>query len=288
MNHLKEILERLKKYYKVENNRQLAEKLEINYQTLNTWLKRNKIPYDLLFKIGQNENISYDWLLTGEGNMYSGRWGLQTSGNAILDNLLRELNLKDENELIEYLGKNYDYKITKDDIEKWKQSGEEPYALLTKIAIKEKINLENLLFKPKTVKINFFEDVYAAAGAGAINHSIKPVILETDLRIVEKIFNIKNPAYGIDIITVVGDSMEPYISNGEIIVIERNNNPNNGDIVIANINGNVYVKKLEKDPFGKWVKLISENPAYETIKIEGEELNDLQFVGIVRAKIRPF
>ena len=49
-----------------------------------------------------------------------------------------------------------------------------------------------------------------------------------------------------------------------------------------------YVKRLEKDPFGKWVKLISENPEYETIKLEGEELNYMQIVGIVRSKIRPF
>ncbi|AZV46877.1 hypothetical protein C3L23_06195 [Nautilia sp. PV-1] len=288
MNDTKAIINRMKQAFKVKTNKELAEKLGTSISNIDNWKKRNNIPDKYILLTSQMNDINKNWLLTGEGNMYSGRWGLQTSGNAILDNLLRELNLKDENELIEYLEKNYDYKTTKDDIEKWKQNGEEPYGLLTKIAIKEKINLENLLFKPKTVKINFFEDVYAAAGAGAINHSIKPVILETDLRIVEKIFNIKNPAYGIDIITVVGDSMEPYISNGEIIVIERNNNPHNGDIVIANINGNVYVKKLEKDPFGKWVKLISENPAYETIKIEGEELNDLQFVGIVRAKIRPF
>ena len=70
MNHIKNVLERLRIYFKAKNNRELAEKMGINYQTLNTWIKRNKIPYELLHEIGQNENISIDWLLTGKGEMF--------------------------------------------------------------------------------------------------------------------------------------------------------------------------------------------------------------------------
>ena len=139
------------------------------------------------------------------------------------------------------------------------------------------------------VEINYLPEVYAAAGYGAVNGDY-PVVekMHCTLEFVASILNIKNPYNGVDIIKVIGDSMEPFISNGEVVVIEKTHNAHNGDIVIANINGNVYVKRLEKDPFGKWVKLISENPEYETIKLEGEELNYMQIVGIVRAKIRPF
>jgi len=139
------------------------------------------------------------------------------------------------------------------------------------------------------IEINYLPEVYAAAGYGAVNGDY-PVVekMHCTLEFVASILNIKNPYNGVDIIKVIGDSMEPFISNGEIMVIEKTHNAHNGDIVIANINGNVYVKRLEKDPFGKWVKLISENPEYETIKLEGEELNYMQVVGVVRAKIRPF
>jgi len=139
------------------------------------------------------------------------------------------------------------------------------------------------------VEINYLPEVYAAAGYGAVNEDY-PIIekMSCSLEFVSSILNIKNPYNGVDIIKVIGDSMEPFISNGEVVVIEKTHNAHNGDIVIANINGNVYVKRLEKDPFGKWVKLISENPEYETIKLEGEELNYMQIVGIVRSKIRPF
>jgi len=70
MNQIKNILERLKIYFKANNNKELAKKIGVNYQTLNTWIKRNKIPYELLHEIGQNENISLDWLLTGKGEMF--------------------------------------------------------------------------------------------------------------------------------------------------------------------------------------------------------------------------
>jgi len=146
---------------------------------------------------------------------------------------------------------------------------------------------ENKIKNP--IEINYLPEVYAAAGYGAVNGDY-PVMekMQCTLDFVASILNVKNPYNGVDIIKVIGDSMEPFISNGEVVVIEKTNNAHNGDIVIANINGNVYVKRLEKDPFAKWVKLISENPEYETIKIEGDELNYLQIVGIVRAKIRPF
>jgi len=139
------------------------------------------------------------------------------------------------------------------------------------------------------IEINYLPDIYAAAGYEAVNGDY-PVVekMQCSLEFVASILNIKNPYNGVDIIKVIGDSMEPFIHNGEVVVVERTHNAQNGDIVIANINGNVYVKRLEKDPFGKWIKLISENPEYETIKIEGEELEFVKIVGIVRAKVRPF
>lgn len=66
MPDINKVLEKLKTHYKVPNNRQLAEKLGIKYSTLATWLQRNKIPYELLTEISQNENISLDWLINNK------------------------------------------------------------------------------------------------------------------------------------------------------------------------------------------------------------------------------
>lgn len=66
---LENILIRLRKHYKVANNRKLSELLEIKYSTLATWLQRDKIPYELLSDCSQNENLSMSWLLFGKGQM---------------------------------------------------------------------------------------------------------------------------------------------------------------------------------------------------------------------------
>lgn len=70
MENIKNILDRLRTVYKAPNNRQLAEKLGINYNTLSTWVKRESIPYEILHSYVHNENISFDWLLSGKGSMY--------------------------------------------------------------------------------------------------------------------------------------------------------------------------------------------------------------------------
>ncbi|WP_294962337.1 S24 family peptidase [Sulfurimonas sp.] len=69
MESIKDILTRLCLYYGVSNNRKLSEKIDINYNTVSTWIKRNTIPYDKLHNIVQNESISFDWLLLGKGEM---------------------------------------------------------------------------------------------------------------------------------------------------------------------------------------------------------------------------
>ena len=221
---VKEILKRMKIVYNAKSFKELAQKLGVSESTIDSWRNRNSIPEKYILNTLHTQGINKDWLLTGEGEMYNNKGGLN---------------------------------------------------------ITEK--LEN------AIEINYLPDIYAAAGYEAVNGDY-PVVekMQCSLEFVASILNIKNPYNGADIIKVIGNSMEPFIHNGEVVVVERTHNAQNGDIVIANINGNVYGKRLEKDPFGKWIKLISENPEYETIKIEGEELEFVKIVGIVRAKVRPF
>ena len=85
MENIKEILTRLCLYYDVSNNRKLADKIGINYNTISTWIKRKSIPYDKLHNIVQKESISFDWLLTGKGSMHlnEDENGVVLSGNDI-------------------------------------------------------------------------------------------------------------------------------------------------------------------------------------------------------------
>ncbi|MDD4506227.1 MAG: LexA family transcriptional regulator [Sulfurospirillaceae bacterium] len=137
-----------------------------------------------------------------------------------------------------------------------------------------------------TVKVNYYPNILASAGFGTFNHDVNVKVLELEegflMALGLKCF--KN----LDLITVYGDSMEPFVSNGELIILQRDVEAQNSDIVVANINGEVYVKKLQRDPIKKWIKLTSLNAMYPDIDLKEDELKYLSIVGIVRAKIRPF
>ena len=55
-------------------------------------------------------------------------------------------------------------------------------------------------------------------------------------------------------------------------------------MVIANIGGDVYMKKFLRDAIHKEVKLTSLNSFYQDIILKGEEINQLKIVGKVRCK----
>lgn len=139
-----------------------------------------------------------------------------------------------------------------------------------------------------TVSLNYYPDIVAAAGYGAINESnVRPQTMNLDRRFLEQFLNIRR-FDRIDIITVFGDSMEPFISNGETVIIERIDDARNGETVIANINGDIYIKRIKKDPMKRWIKFLSDNNGYDEIELRGEDMLSVTIVGIVRAKIRLF
>ena len=133
------------------------------------------------------------------------------------------------------------------------------------------------------ITINYYEDVEASAGYGVVNAEIKPLQVDVSPEFLENVLSI--PHYGnIDVVKVRGDSMEPFVGDGERVVVEREVEPKNGDVVIANYNGDIYVKKFFKKPPKKYVKLSSMNSFYPDIELEGDEVDSLVIVGIVRAK----
>lgn len=136
------------------------------------------------------------------------------------------------------------------------------------------------------VTINLYEDIQASAGYGANNDDIVPVKLQFDKNFLRQFFNITR-FENLDIIRVVGDSMLPAIKDGEYIIVERGFTARNGDTVIANIDGELYVKRLYKIPLEQWVRLESENDSYPPIELNTpEKLQAFRIVGVVKSKIK--
>ena len=68
-----------------------------------------------------------------------------------------------------------------------------------------------------------------------------------------------------------GDSMEPKISDGDIVIVRQQNDAETGDTVIATVNGtDATCKRLKKYRDG--IELISTNPSYEPMFFSNQEI----------------
>ena len=73
---------------------------------------------------------------------------------------------------------------------------------------------------------------------------------------------------------IKGDSMEPKISEGDVVIVRRQPEVNNGDIAIVCVNGDeATCKKIKKTPEG--IMLISLNQAYEPMFYSNKQIEEL-------------
>jgi len=85
---------------------------------------------------------------------------------------------------------------------------------------------------------------------------------------------------------VRGDSMiEENIQDGDIIIVASQNTADNGQVVVALIDGNyATVKKFYRDP--EFIRLEPANPQFKTIFVKTPER--IQIQGVVRGLIRKY
>lgn len=85
-----------------------------------------------------------------------------------------------------------------------------------------------------------------------------------------------------------GDSMEPRMAEGDVVIVRQQDDAESGDIVIATVNGDeATCKRLMK--YQEGIALISTNPAYNPMffsntEIEGKPVRILGKVVELRAK----
>ncbi len=78
---------------------------------------------------------------------------------------------------------------------------------------------------------------------------------------------------------ISGDSMSPRIMDGDIVLVHQQENANDGDIVIARVEGEVTCKVLKKNAYG--VTLVPFNAAYAPFIYTGQQAEDLRILGKV-------
>lgn len=83
----------------------------------------------------------------------------------------------------------------------------------------------------------------------------------------------------------VGDSMKGCgIDDGDLLVIDKAIDPQEGDIVVAYIDGEFTLKKVKLEPDGNCLWLIPANDEYPPIKVTDE--NDFIIWGVLTYNIK--
>ncbi len=94
---------------------------------------------------------------------------------------------------------------------------------------------------------------------------------------------VKNPADTF-LLQVSGDSMvEARIFDGDLLVVDRKEEPRNGMIIVANVNGQPTVKTFRRDRSGK-ITLMPENKSYEPIQVAAHD--EFEVLGCVSGSVR--
>lgn len=139
------------------------------------------------------------------------------------------------------------------------------------------------------VLIPYFEDTYASAGIGSINYDEVPNNIKFFKSFLRSFLGITGDLSNLHVISACGDSMEPTITNGELLFVralQGDLNIVSGQVYTVNYDGDTFVKRLERNPVTKAITLFSDNDKYEPIVIKGQNLKNCIVVGRVVAHIR--
>lgn len=127
--------------------------------------------------------------------------------------------------------------------------------------IDDKKNNGDYTYSHNAVTINVLGRVAAGIPISAIEEIIDTEEITEDMAKTGSFFGLK----------ISGDSMEPKISNGDVVIVRLQNDADSGDIVIATVNGDeATCKRLRKYRDG--IELVSNNPAYQPKFFSNEEI----------------
>ena len=147
--------------------------------------------------------------------------------------------------------------------------------IVPKLSLSQKNSTDKSQNQPQTlnddiVSIPFYEDIRASAGSGAYNEAETAEQLNFPKSFLRQYFGIIS-FNNLSIIVGKGDSMSPTLPESCYLLVQ-NGSVNDGEICIARLDDELYVKRLQKRPK---LKLFSDNKNYEPIELEGENFEIL-------------
>lgn len=130
--------------------------------------------------------------------------------------------------------------------------------------------LDDLMYDPKEArrKHSYSIPVYARVGAGLPLEASEEIIDREEIP--EQMASLGD-FYGL---RIGGDSMEPRIVEGDVVIVRKQDTAEDGDIVIALVNGNDAVCKRLKI-YKDGIALLSNNPVYSPMYFSRSDTQDI-------------
>lgn len=138
------------------------------------------------------------------------------------------------------------------------------------------------------VPVHHRQNINGAGGYGAINEDESAEIIMVSEQMLRAMFGLST-FENLDIINVTGNSMKPIVEDGDTIMVRRTNEVKNNQIAIVRVADQLYIKYFQRHPLGKWIKLSSEDKEnYPDMDFEGQEVNEVQVIGLLIGKFKPY
>ena len=147
-----------------------------------------------------------------------------------------------------------------------------------------KLDIDLLREQKGPIPLRYFENVTASAGYGSQNSDDSFEQLSVSAEFLRAVFGITAAKYGYDMIRIFGDSMEPFVQNGDIIFVDRQKEIMSGDVVIAEVGEDTFIKKFLRDSVHKSIKLTSLSDFYQDIVLKDDEIENLKLLGKIVCK----
>uniref|UniRef100_UPI003AF82265 XRE family transcriptional regulator n=1 Tax=Campylobacter hyointestinalis TaxID=198 RepID=UPI003AF82265 len=128
--------------------------------------------------------------------------------------------------------------------------------------------------KEDTIYVPFFKDGAVSAGFGTQDFGNDCDFLPFKKQDLRLMFGAHSTA-NIGIIPCIGNSMQPTIEEGELVVFQQDNTQSEGAIYVVRFENELFVKRLKKRP----LQLVSDNKEYEPISLG--EFGEIEILGRV-------
>ncbi len=156
------------------------------------------------------------------------------------------------------------YRYENNDIKKFPTDILEPLAKVLHTTPAYLLGIENKNKSKTAVKIPVLGLVRAGIPMDAVEYIIDYEEISEDMARQGEFFALQ----------IKGDSMEPKISEGDVVIVRKQPDVESGEIAIVLVNGDeATIKKVQK--FNGGINLIPSNPAYDVITYTNEQIAKL-------------